>query len=59
MSAVIIEADRRLALELTPDIGNPMCDHVAACQRVAAQIAEFRERECAKAIARQIQPGVN
>lgn len=48
MSAIVTAADRELALDLTPDIGNPMVDYVAACERAATKIAEWRERELSR-----------
>lgn len=45
MSAVTITAaDRELALELTPETGNPLIDHVAQIGATAIKIAKWRER---------------
>lgn len=57
--AEITKEDRELAVELTPDIGSPLIDHTAACQRTAAILAEFRAKAVAAALARQAQPGRN
>lgn len=44
MSAIVTPADRELAVELTPDIGHPLIDHVARCECVAKKIAEWRSK---------------